>query len=84
MAKLSEQTAAKTIDVKGQICPYPIINTRQELAGMKKGEILLVITDNPDTAEENLPRHCRNKKQEYEIIEKEDGGRKVWHCYIRK
>lgn len=84
MTRLSEQQPAKTIDVRGQICPYPMINTRQELNNMKEGELLLVITDNPDTAEENLPRHCKNKNQKYDIIEKEEGGKRVWYCYILK
>ncbi|MBI4245012.1 MAG: sulfurtransferase TusA family protein [Planctomycetes bacterium] len=84
MVKLSEQPVAKTIDVKGQMCPYPIINTKTELPNLKEGEILLVITDNPPTAEETLPRLCEIRKLQLEIIEKMEGDKKSWYCYIKK
>ena len=42
---LSEQSNIKTLDLKGQICPWPVIFTMKELQKMNDGEILKVTID---------------------------------------
>ena len=51
---LSEQSNIKTLDLKGQICPWPVIFTMKELQKMNDGEILKVTIDHlPSTL--NIP-----------------------------
>jgi TusA-related sulfurtransferase len=40
-------TPTKSLDVRGEICPYPDVNTMTTLKRMKKGEILEVLVDYP-------------------------------------
>lgn len=49
-ATLSWQTsvnADRELDVRGLVCPLPILRTRQSLAGMTTGQILKVMTTDP-------------------------------------
>ena len=69
------------VDVKGQICPYPIINTRKELKNVKQGEVIQVVTDNPPTANETLPQFCQLKNYPYEKVEESSG---IWRFFIKK
>lgn len=78
---LNELPVAKAIDVKGQICPYPIIATRVALKDLKVGDVLEVVTDNPPTANETLPQLCEVKHYDFERIELSAG---VWRCLVRK
>ncbi len=75
------ETPARSIDVKGQVCPYPIIATRVELKKMAVGEALAVVTDNPPTANETMPALCQSKNYPYEREELTPG---VWRFVIRK
>ena len=45
----------KTLDVCGEICPYPDVNTMATLKKMEKGEVLEVLLDYPLSVE-RLPR----------------------------
>lgn len=78
---LQQLPVAKTIDVKGQICPYPIIATRAALKDLKAGDVLEVVTDNPPTANETLPQLCELKSYDFERVELAAG---VWRCLVRK
>jgi tRNA 2-thiouridine synthesizing protein A len=73
--------AAGRIDVRGRICPYPIIETRKALRGIGVGEVLEVVTDNPPTANETLPQLCNLKGMRFERSEVEPG---VWRFRIVK
>ena len=42
---LSKQSNIKTLDLKGQICPWPVIFTMKELQKMNDGDILKVTID---------------------------------------
>lgn len=70
----------KTIDVKGQVCPYPLIETRNALKALKRGEILEVITDSEPSVIETLPMLCEKKKYPCEHVA--EAG--FWRVYIKK
>lgn len=78
---LKELEPAKVVDVKGQICPYPLIETRKGLNQITNGQVLRVITDNPESALETIPRLCDTRGFEYERVEVTT---KVWEISIRK
>lgn len=71
----------RKVDVRGKICPYPIIETRKALKEVRAGDWIEVITDNPPTAGETLPQLCRLKKMRFEKEEIEPG---VWRFVIEK
>ena len=50
-----EINVTKTLDVCGEICPYPDVNTMATLKKMEKGESLEVLLDYPLSVE-RLPR----------------------------
>ena len=56
-----EVTVTKSIDVRGEICPYPDMKTMVALKKMKKGEVLEVLMDYPLSIE-RLPRSLKKKK----------------------
>ena len=47
----------KSIDCTGLFCPMPIVRTKQEMQGMKGGEILEIVADDPGF-EKDLPAWC--------------------------
>lgn len=53
-----EITPTKTLDVCGEICPYPDMNTMTTLKKMQKGEILEVLLDYPLSVE-RIPRNFK-------------------------
>ena len=73
--------ALKAIDVKGQVCPYPIIATRGELKKLAVGDVLEVVTDNPPTANETMPALLASRNYPYERQEVSPG---VWKFVIQK
>ena len=77
---MEERKLAKTIDVKGQICPYPIIKTREALKDLGSGETLEVVTDNEPSAMETIPRLCTQKS--YKLDRVDENG--FWRCFITK
>lgn len=69
------------LDVRGYVCPYPVIYTIKALSLLKVGEILEVITDNPPSSE-NVPRAAEEKG--HEVIKVESSGEGEWRIVIRK
>jgi len=66
-----EITPTKTLDVCGEICPYPDMNTMTTLKKMQKGEILEVLLDYPLSVE-RIPRNL--KKQGHKLLNDEGLG----------
>ncbi len=77
---LAEKGAAKSIDIKGKICPYTLIETRDALKELDGTQVLEVITDYEPAAKETIPNMCRKKEYPFETVER-DG---VWHLFIEK
>jgi tRNA 2-thiouridine synthesizing protein A len=78
--KLSESKIDKSIDIKGEICPYTLIETRDALKGMDGGRLLEVVSDYAPAAEVTIPNMCRKKDYPFEVIE--EGG--CWRILIKK
>ncbi len=69
------------LDVRGMVCPYPVIYTRKVLSKLKPGEVLEVLTDNPPSCE-NVPRAVREDGHEVlEVTRIEEG---VWKIVVKK
>lgn len=77
---IANEKPAKSIDVKGQVCPYPLIETRNALKALNRGEILEVVTDSEPSVIETIPMLCEKKGYPCEHVE-ETG---FWRVYIKK
>jgi TusA-related sulfurtransferase len=64
----------KSVDCVGLYCPEPIFKTRQALDGIKSGEVLEVIADDPGS-EEDIPRLV--KRLGHELLELSKEGSEI-------
>jgi tRNA 2-thiouridine synthesizing protein A len=46
------KSGMKTIDVRGLYCPEPVFRTKIEIERMTKGDLLKVVSDDPDSEED--------------------------------
>lgn len=69
-----------TLDAKSLCCPMPAVKTSLYLEGMKKGEVVEVLTTDA-VSKRDLPAWCKNTGHELlGIIESDE----VLKIYIRK
>ena len=76
-----EIKADKTLDIKGQICPYTFVRSKLAIEKMNLGEVLEIITDHKP-ASENVPKSMENEGQK--VLKIEQTGEKEWHIFVRK
>jgi tRNA 2-thiouridine synthesizing protein A len=62
----------KTLDVRGEICPYPDVNTMTTLKQMNKGEVLEVLVDYPMSVE-RIPRGAKKHGHKVLAVEQVEG-----------
>lgn len=66
-----------TLDVRGKICPWPVLLTNEKLKLMQTGDLLEVIVDYPP-AEENVVRAVKENGHEIlKTVEEENQFRIV-------
>ena len=70
----------ETLDVRGEICPYPDVKTKNKLKKMRAGDILEVLVDYPLSVE-RIPRTV--EKMGHEMLKIEKIGESEWKLYIR-
>lgn len=68
----AEIIPTKTLDVRGEICPYPDVNSMTTLKQMNKGEILEILADYPLSVE-RIPRSAKKWGHKVLKVEKLDG-----------
>lgn len=78
---LGEKGIEKTIDIRGQICPYTLIETRDALKTIGIGQVLEVLCDYQPAARETIPRMCTKKGYPFEVTEE---GERLWKILIEK
>lgn len=61
----------KTIDVRGLYCPEPVFRTKIEMEKMMKGDLLKVVSDDPDS-EEDISRWVNRNGHELLSLNKTD------------
>jgi TusA-related sulfurtransferase len=71
----------KTIDLKGQVCPYTFVRSKLAIEKMALGEVLEVILDHKP-AVENVPKSMENEGQK--VLKIDQVGEKEWHLFVRK
>lgn len=76
-----EFKADKTLDIKGQVCPYTFVRSKLAIEKMELGQVLEIVTDHRP-ASENVPRSMENEGQK--ILKIAQTGEKEWHIFVRK
>ncbi len=69
------------IDIKGKICPYTLIETRDALKGLKQGDVLEVLVDFEPAAMVTIPDFCAKKGYPFQTIADGDGR---WRIRIER
>ncbi len=59
------------LDIKGYVCPHPLIYLKKSLEQMQSGEVVDVVFDNPGSLQ-NLGMMC--KKENHKILGKSESG----------
>ncbi len=88
VSNLGASNPNKTIDLKGEVCPYTFVKTKLALEEMLVGEVLEVIVDH-EPAVENVPKSIKNEGQKVLAVERlnssnSSGENNVWKLVIRK
>ncbi len=81
MVSLKEKQPNLTIDIKGKICPYTLIETRDSLKGLSRGQVLEVRCDYEPAAKNTIPNFCQKKGYPIEILQEEQN---LWRILIEK
>ncbi len=71
----------KTIDIRGQVCPYTFVRSKLALERMPLGDVLEIVTDH-QPASENVPKSMENEGQK--VLKIEQTAEKEWHIIVRK
>lgn len=72
----------RTLDVRGQICPMPVIETSKAIKEMDDGQILEVLSSDPNSRSD-IKAWSRMTGNELLHIEEEPSSH-VYRFYIRK
>jgi TusA-related sulfurtransferase len=71
----------KTLDIKGQVCPYTFVRSKLAIEKMSLGQVLEIVTDHKP-ASDNVPKSMENEGQK--VLKIEQTADKEWHIYVRK
>ncbi len=74
----------KTIDVRGQTCPYPVFNTRKALTDLESGQVLEVLLDYELSVKTTIPKLCKKSYYPYEVKEEKENDKIFWRFFIEK
>jgi len=75
-----ELKPTETLDVRGEVCPYPDVMTQKKVKSMKSGEILEVLVDYPLSVE-RIPESV--KKMGHEVLKVDKTGASEWKILIK-
>jgi TusA-related sulfurtransferase len=70
----------ETLDVTGEVCPYPDVKSKRKVKKMNSGEILEILLDYPLSAE-RVPETM--KKLGHEVLSVEKTGESAWKILIK-
>jgi len=76
-----EREITQKLDIRGQICPYTLIETRDTLKTLPIDSVLEVLCDYEPAATATIPSFCTKKQYPLEIVQE---GASLWRLYIRK
>ena len=60
----------RSLELKGEVCPYTFVKSKLELETMEVGEVLRITVDNTESAS-NVPRSLSLEGHEVHSVERE-------------
>lgn len=76
-----ETEEVRTLDVRGEICPYPVVKTRQAMEELGPGGQLEVLLDYPLALEE-IPNWAEDAG--HEVLSVEETGNSEWRIRLKE
>jgi tRNA 2-thiouridine synthesizing protein A len=70
-----------TLDVTGEICPYPLMLTRKEMGKLQPGDQLVVVVDYAKSVED-IPRWA--KGEGHLVLAVREKGGSQWEIVLQK
>ena len=71
----------KTINIKGEVCPFTFVRSKLAIEQIKSGEVLEIILDH-EPAVENIPRSMDNEG--HKVLEVKKINATEWNIIIKK
>lgn len=68
---MSEMTAGKSLDLKGLLCPIPVVKMSKAIKEVQVGEIIEAYATDPGVMAD-IPAWCRTTGNELVTLEKQD------------
>ncbi len=76
-----EAKIEKTLDVKGEVCPFPWVKAKKSLNKLQVGQALRIVGDH-GPALKNIPRNFTDEGQT--VLKAESTGEVDWEIVVRK
>ena len=77
---MSDVTIAKTLDLKGLLCPMPIVKLSKAIKEVEVGQSIEAFATDPGVMAD-VPAWCRTTGNELVVLEKQE---KQFHFIIRR
>jgi tRNA 2-thiouridine synthesizing protein A len=77
---MSAQTITKTLDLKGLLCPMPVVKMAKAIKEVEIGELIEAFATDPGVMAD-MPAWCRSTGNELVTLEKLD---KQFHFIVRR
>lgn len=76
----------KTLDVRGETCPYPLIKARQEVLKLNIGDVLKVVATDRDSVKDfqGWARSAKAVQLLQQDTETDEQGREVYIHYLAR
>lgn len=71
------EKADVSIDLTGLKCPLPVLRTKKALSAMEAGQVLMVRTDDPNSADD-IPAFAKMSGHELLGLEEVEGGHRFF------
>lgn len=78
---MNETKADKSLDIRGEVCPYTLVKSKLAVENMEVGQILEIIMDYPEAAS-SIPKAMLNYG--HSVLKVEKINPKEWIIRIRK
>ena len=80
MADLKDQAPFETLDVRGKALPFPLYLTKKKMDQTENGQVLKIVCDAPESAEDSIPRYAEKMGYTFESVKLADR----WELFIKK
>jgi TusA-related sulfurtransferase len=70
----------ETLDVSGEVCPYPDVKSKRKVKKMNSGEVLEILVDYPLSAE-RIPETMESLG--HKVLSNEKTGTSAWRILIQ-